>query len=223
MSEPVKKQNQTKPEGYSPKKPEIVNLMDDAQNANQKEFTRHESFEYRFDVVEFPENIKVAGVPCHYGGLAEGEYIGEYETKYEPVMKNAEYAYEPYTYVDAWFSSLCENGERIYGCLVKSLDNLPEGIVGGEIGVKKFLVMTVRGNSWNDNGEGIGHLNSPWLNDNFRKLVPDEFKDALYPPNNGYHFLVEREGIETFTMSHIESVSANYKTVIEKKFYAPMK
>jgi len=227
MSEPIRKAGKN-PESYSPKKPEIVNMMDEAQNAKQNEFTRYESFEYRFDVVEFPENIKVAGVPNYYGGLADGEYIGEYETKYESIMRNAEYVYEPYTYTDVWSSVLgikrehsWTSGNRIYGCLVKSLDNLPEGIVGAEIGVKKFLVMTVRGNSWEDFDKVANHPV-----DNFRELVPNEFKDAIYPPiqDVNWHFQIDGiDGNETFYMSYIESITPDCGAVKEKKFYAPMK
>jgi DNA-binding transcriptional MerR regulator len=177
-----------------------------------------------FNVVEFPENIKVAGVPCHYGGLAEGEYIDEYETKYESIMRNLEYVYEPYTYVDVWSSVLgikrehaWTSGDRIYGCLVKSLDNLPKGIVGAEIKIKKFLVLTARSDSWDD----IIHLDNK-----FKELMPIEYADSLYPPIKEVNHHFQIEGIdenETFYISYIESNTPNCGAVKEKKFYAPMK
>ncbi|MCL2641119.1 MAG: sigma-70 family RNA polymerase sigma factor, partial [Phycisphaerales bacterium] len=185
-------------------------------------FTRHKLFEYRFDVVEFPESLKVAGVPKYHGG--HDDFVGEYYRKFKPLMKNR---YEPYTEICVWSSLLgeqransWESGDRIFGCLVMSLDDLPEGIVGADIRVKKFLVMTVRGDSW----EKCGAVGYP--TDLFKELMPKEYKDALYPPIQevNWHFQIGRDDV--FFMSYIESereIKTNPDAVIcERKYYAPL-
>lgn len=196
------------------------------QNAMQNKFTRYKSFEYRFDIIEFPESLKVAGVPKYHGSISD--FVGEYFQKFEPLMKNTDYIYKPYTIICVWSSLLgekrinsWESGDRIWGCLVNSINNLPEGIVGAETGLKKFLVMTVHGNSWDD-CEAVNHPV-----DNFKELMPDEYIDILYPPIQkiNWHFQINAD--DNFYMSYIESdneININSNAVIyEKKYYAPLK
>jgi len=227
MSEPVKKLNQTNPEGYSPEVPKLVNMMEDAQNVNQNEFIRHGSFEYRFDVVEFPENIKVAGVPEYHGGFGDG-YIAEYQQKYDSIMRSSDNSFKPYTPVDMWASALgierehpWTSGNRIMGCLVKSLDDLPDGLIGAEIDAKKFLVMTVRGEKF----ENCQICQYPIENDMFRKLIPVEYADAICPPIEGckWHFVLNND--ETNCMSYWEIFDDSFQEPgsVTVKFYAPMK
>ena len=216
--------------------------------ADENEFARHENFEYRFDVVEFPETLKVAGVPR--GGGNNFDYVEEYFRNFEPLMKNLKTVYEPYTVICVWSSLLgekransWESGDRIWGCLVKSLDNLPEGIVGADLGLKKFLVMTVRAGSWDDiEGKVVGYPT-----DKFKELMPEKYADALYPPIEkvNWHFQIDDE---TF-MSYMEAdreIKTNPKPtprdapliiveaddeikpapdteIFERRYYAPLK
>ena len=214
---------------------------------NQNAFTRRENFEYRFDVVEFPESVKVAGVPKYHGGV--DDWIGEYHQKYEPLLKDADTIFEPYTVICVWSNLLgekrknaWESGDRVWGCLVKSLDNLPEGVSSADIGLKKFLVMTVRAGSWDDLDKVVA-----FPVDNFKALMPKEYADALYPPIQevNWHFQIDDE---TF-MSYMEAdrdIKTNPKPatqdapliiveagneitpapdaeIFERKYYAPLK
>lgn len=198
----------------------------ETQNAEQNKYNRYKSFEYRFDVIGFPEGLKVAGVPKYHGGIID--FVGEYFQKFEPLMKNMDYIYKPYTIICVWSSLLgekrlnsWESGDRIWGCLVNSINNLPEGIVGMETGLKKFLVMTVRGNSWDD----CDAVNHPV--DNFKELMPEEYINVLYPPIQeiNWHFQINAE--KNFYMSYLEAeneINTNPDDVIyERKYYAPLK
>jgi hypothetical protein len=195
-----------------------------SQNLNQNIFTRFKSFEYRFDVIEYPEALKVAGVPKYHGNTQD--FIGEYFVKFETHMKNINIVYKPYTIISVWSSLLgekrensWESGDRIWGCLVNSLNNLPEGIVGADTGLKKFLVMTVRGNSWED-CEAVSHPV-----DYFKELMPKEYIEVLYPPIRevNWHFQIN----ENSCMSYIETeneINTNPEVIIyERKYYAPLK
>jgi len=220
-----------------PKNQENLNMVNepamDGREANrpaesdksQNGFTRYKSFEYRFDVVEFPEGLKVAGVPKYHGGY--DDFIGEYYRKFEPLMKNR---HEPYTEICVWSSLLgekransWESGDRIWGCLVTSLDGLPEGIVGADIRVKKFLVMTVRADSW-EKCDAISHPT-----DLFKELMPKEYThaDALYPPISEINWHFQIDGDDVFFMSYMESdreIKTNPDVVTcERKYYAPLK
>lgn len=195
-----------------------------SQNSNQNKFTQFQSFEYRFDVIEYPEALKFAGVPKYYGNISD--YIGEYFLKFETQMKNMDIIYKPYTIISVWSSLLgekransWESGDRIWGCLVNSLVNLPEGVVGADTGLKKFLVMTVRGNSWED-CDAVGHPV-----DYFKELMPKEYIEVLYPPipEVNWHFQIN----ENSYMSYIEAdkeINTNPDAIIyERKYYAPLK
>ncbi|HWT75942.1 MAG TPA: hypothetical protein VN258_14655 [Mobilitalea sp.] len=196
------------------------------QNLSQNKFTRFKSFEYRFDVIEYPEGLKFAGVPKYYGNTSD--FIGEYFQKYEQHMKNMDYIYEPYTIISVWSSLLgekransWESGDRIWGCLVNSLGNLPEGIIGTDTGLKKFLVMTVRGNSWED-CDAVSHPV-----DNFKELMPKEYIEVLYPPIQEVNWHFQINANENSYMSYIEAdkeINTNPDAVIyERKYYAPLK
>ncbi len=196
------------------------------QNTNQDEFIRYNSFDYRFDVVEFPESLKVAGVPAYHGGISD--FVGMYYKKYDLLMQNSDYTYEPYTVMCVWSSLLgeqrknsWESGDRIWGCFVKSLDNLPEGLIGADLKLKKFLVMTVRDSSV-ENTNVVSHPV-----DNFRELMPKEFINAIYPPIQEVNWHFQIDGDETFYMSYLEidrEINTNSDNVIyEKKLYAPLK
>jgi len=70
----------------------------------------------------------------------------------------------------------------------------------------------------------VGHPN-----DTFKKLMPQEYADVLYPPIQevNWHFQIDREGEETFYMSYLEAereINDDPDAVIyERKYYAPMK
>ena len=58
-------------------------------------FTKHKTYEYRYDLVEFPETLKVAGIAKYHSGTAD--FVDEYCGKYEARVKAAGLALEPYT------------------------------------------------------------------------------------------------------------------------------
>ena len=191
------------------------------------EFKKYENFEYCFDVVECPENIKVAGVPKYHEGGFEDDYITEYQQKYDLMMRNSDNSCKPYTPADIWASALgiereCPwtNGNRIMGCLVKSVDNLPDGLIGAEINAKKFLVMTVRAEKYDD----CLVCNYPIEADMFRKLMPAEYADAICPPIEGckWHFVLNND--EATCMSYWEAYDDRLQESgsVTVKFYAPM-
>ena len=116
---------------------------------NPNEFKKVRRAEYRFDVVELPESLKVAGVPKYYAGIED--FVDEYFVKYDSVMKESPIALQPYTVICVWSSLLgepkpnsWESGDRIWGCLVNSLENLPEGF--GDDGAR----------------ENVGRLRNGW-------------------------------------------------------------
>ena len=193
-----------------------------------KKFEKHENFEYRFDVVEYPENIKVAGVPKYHEGGLEDNYITEYQQKYDLIMRNSDISCKPYTSANIWASALgiereCPwtNGNRIMGCLVNSTDNLPDGLIGAEIDAKKFLIMTVRSEKYED----CEVCNYPIENDMFRKLMPVEYADEICPPIEGcmWHFVLNNN--EATCMSYLEVFDEKVQEsdCVTVKFYAPMK
>ena len=104
---------------------------------------------------------------------------------------------------------------------MNSTDNLPEGLVSADLGISKWLVMTVRGKTSRDCNVADYPIND------FLELIPQEYKDAVYPPIKEVNWHFQIDGDKTYYMSYIESerefTNEAGEVVHEIRYYAPLR
>jgi len=193
----------------------------------------------RMETIEHTDTVKIAGVTSD--GLPNFQNIGAFHEKYAPLLKGK---YTPYTEFGI-SSNIPGEGFYTYGCQVDTINDIPEGMIGFDTGLKKFACLTFRVQSGNDindlvggdDGPGNGmqlaseYLQNVWLPKNKDKIYGIQ-TDSDYPlgffievkkPN--YELKNARKGLETsYRLSWWIEV---YKTCIEETpemcFYIPLK
>ncbi|WNS41957.1 hypothetical protein [Paenibacillus sp. MMS20-IR301] len=148
---PAPKTNGT-PEGYRPAvKPDIISSV---EKKAENRFQSYKNIEYRMDIIEYPESLKLAGVPISsYPNFAN---IDHYHAHYKAQMMDR---CAPYTEV-GFSGGNAEHYDYFFGCQVKSLDDLPEGLAGIDTGLTKFASITFRASSAEElvgGNEGAGN------------------------------------------------------------------
>lgn len=139
MSETAKKPNQASPEGYQPKKPEVLSVVEETL-INDRGYSVYKDIEYRIDIIELEEPLKFAGVTSKNN--PDFQNIEKYHNEFSEDMKER---HLPYTEV-AMFGTMTDDPDYIFGCQVDSLEGLPDGLLGIDTGLKKFAAMTFRAN-----------------------------------------------------------------------------
>ena len=120
----------------------------------------------KVELESYPETFKIAGLPYQ----DENEEIRIYHDNYVGKVPNQ---YDPYTEIGLGIFGP-DYGNYLFGCRVSSLDDLPDGFVGVDTGVKNFAVVTFRAEteekllgSATDAGEAMGtakeYIKNVWL------------------------------------------------------------
>lgn len=188
-----------------------VNAMD-----NERKFETFKNIRYRFDTLVLPESLKFVGLST------KGDFskIEIYHEKFSSIVDDKVI---PYTEIGVWENMTSENGEYdyVYGCLVNSLNNISEGLVGADTGFTKFAVMTVKCDSvdklFEDETFRTAHYN-------FMSLLPPEYTDKVCPPAHGQTKGFATVGdVKARDTSLIEIYPADLFEKIEVCFYIPLK
>lgn len=128
-------------ESYSPNEiPEIISAVEKRQS---NKYEAYKSIELRMDCIELSESLKLAGVPL--SRYPNFENIGVFHDKYKQKMMNR---YAPYTEVGYSGTFNNEAGwDYIFGCQIRNMEDIPDGLVVLDVGVKRFAEIIFRANS----------------------------------------------------------------------------
>ena len=214
MSEPVKKPGQ-QPESYDPRTPEIVSMMEGAQDSHA--FECFENIQYRYDYLELSDSLKFAGLPVGENQKKKGYTIEAFHQKYQHLIQHIS---EPYSEIHLWNNMTRKKGEWVYGCLVNSLDDLPKGIVGADTGWTRFVAMTIRCETLAellDQAVTWGHYNTG-------THMPEEYKDQVRSPAPGEWRGYSTIGVPAGCTSNVEIYPTSlHSGRPEMYFYIPLK
>ncbi|WP_058301521.1 hypothetical protein [Gorillibacterium timonense] len=206
------------PEGYGPgEKPELIQVFE------QKAATPYQTYktiEYRMDDVEYPDSFKMAGVP--YSLYPDFANIGRFHDEYKALMMDR---YAPYTEVGI-SRSFGESYDYLFGCQVESLDELPEGLIGIDTGLKRFASITFRAPSQEElvgGSDGPGDamviatefLKEVWLPEHLDEVAPIVDWDS-----SCFEIKI---GEETYHMNLIEVYKVELDVDAEMCYYIPLK
>lgn len=214
----AKKENQNK-ESYSPKeRPEIISFAE--KSADDKKYETYKNIEYRMDMVELAESFKLAGVSSENNPNFQN--IGKFHDEFKSIMMDR---HAPYTEVGISGSMTNPKGEYIFGCQVDSLDNLPDGLVGFDTGLKKFASITFRSNTAY---ELVGGADGPG---DGMQAASEYIKEVWMPDNmdKAYHAYLEhlmfeiKEEDKHYWVGMIEVYKVELDDEPEMCFYIPLK
>jgi len=175
-----------------------------------RNFEKFENIYYRYDYMKLSESLKFAGVPSK---------VETYHKQHEHLVQNK---FEPYTEIHLWNNMTNKNGDWIYGCLVTSLNNQPEGILGADTGWTRFVVMTIRCDTVEELLKGPA---IEWGHHNTCTYLPDVYKEQVTPfapgATRGYSTI---GGTEIGSTSNVEIYPVDIRNgVPEMYFYIPLK
>ena len=157
-----------------------------------KQMTVYKDILVKMEIIELPETLKFAGLTRMSlpNDLPYFQNIPTYHEKYKPLMISR---HTPYTEIGLGSNV---TGGYAFGCQVDSIDDLPDGLVGLDTGLTKFVCLTFRVQPGDDlvgdlnsGGHGMGVASeylSEWITKN---------KDLIYnrnPDNHGF-FEVKKE------------------------------
>ena len=158
-------------------------------NENTK-MTAYKDILIKVERVNYPETLKIAGVPWQddFGN------IGDYHKNYLSRLPNK---YEPYTDAEISFRS-GSYGQWIFGGRVTSINNLPDGMIGIDTGYKTFDVLTFRAT---DLDTLLGDENEAG---DAMKTAGDYIKNVWYPAHKnetdsndgGEKYIMSVDGVE---------------------------
>jgi len=170
--------------------------------------------------VEYPESLKFAGVPLSlYPDFAN---IDRFHTGYKAQMLDR---YAPYTEI-GFSGGTPERYDYFFGCQVRSLDNLPEGLVGIDTGMTRFACITFRANSaeelvGGEEGPGNGmktahtYIKEVWLPEHRDEVAPIvDWDSTCFEIQNNEHFQF---------MNMIEIYKVELDVAAEMCYYLPLK
>ena len=214
----AKKENQNK-ESYSPtERPEIVNFAE--KSADNSKYQTYKNIDYRMDLVELPESLKIAGVSSI--NHPNFENIGLFHDDFKAIMMDK---HTPYTEIGISGSMVSPEGGYMFGCQVDSLDNLPDGLVGFDTGLKKFASITFRSNTAFElvggaDGPGDGmqtasnYIREVWMPENMDKVYFTIMEHLLFEI---------KEEDRTYWTGMIEVYKVELDDEPEMCFYIPLK
>lgn len=213
----VKKKKQN-PESYRPSEmPEAIRTV--SESAKHRKYETYKNIEYRMDTVQLPETLKFAGVTS--ADHPDFENIGIFHDQYKTLLYDR---YAPYTEIG--FLGETEQGlDYLFGCQVDSLENLPEGLIGFDTGLKHFAVITFRaatayelvggkdgpGDAMFTAGE---YLQKIWLPANLDKVHEVDI-DNIY-------FYIKQDD-KNYHMKMLEVYKVSLEDEAEMCFYIPLK
>jgi hypothetical protein len=189
----------------------------------------------KMEIIEMPETLKFAGVTSV--GLPNFQNIGVFHEKYKPMLEKEN---NPYTEIGL-SGDMCKNdGWYIFGCLVDSIDNLPDGLVGVDTGLNKFACLTFRVQKGGDlvggdDGPGEGMKMAGEYLDTVR-IQKNRDKLYNYQTGDGHSFYEIKKSEKNYRVANLpmdgleESYKAYlfeiYKTNIEEEpemcYYLPL-
>lgn len=210
----VKKPN-TKPESYSPsEEPEVVSNA--KKLFESKKYDVYKDMPYRFDMLELPETLKITGIARkHDWSFAN---IKEFHKNYSEAMKEK---YLPYVELGVTSNIKNTDADYIYGCIVDSLDDIPDGLYSFDTGLKKFAVMTFRANNAEELVASDKHGMSLAYEYLAQHWIPEN-KNIVIELNDYFQFKNDYNG-KTCDMSIFEVYKCDIQNEPEMSFYIPLK
>ncbi|MEO3945680.1 hypothetical protein [Gorillibacterium sp. CAU 1737] len=214
------KKTSSHPEGYGPgEKPELIQRIEQ-KAANP--YQLYKTIEYRMDYVEYPDSFKMAGVPLSL--YPEFGNIGRFHDVYKSLMMDR---FAPYTEVGIGTSKgFGEGYDYVFGCQVRSLDQLPEGLIGIDTGLRRFASITFRAPSQE---ELVGGSDGPGdamvtATDYLKEVWLPEHKEEVASIVDWNSLCFEiRMGEETFYMNPMEVYKVELDVDAEMCYYLPLK
>ena len=184
-------------------------------------YQAYNGIQYRMDVVELPQTLKFAGVKnSDFPNFAN---IGKYHDNFKAQMKERN---TPYIEIGVC-GNMLNKGDYIFGCVVDSLDNLPDGLVGFDTGLTKFAVITFRSPNA---GELVGAADGPGngmrdASEYIKTVWMPENKDSTigYQPGDLMTFDIEANGKTYRLFGMIEIYKNEIAKIPEMCFYIPLK
>jgi hypothetical protein len=207
------------PESYIPnERPEIVSLAEKVASA--KKYQEYKDIEYRMDIILLPESLKLAGVTSENNPNFQN--IEKYHNEFKAIMRDR---HTPYTEIGISGNMTNQNGDYIFGCQVDSVDNLPNGLISFDTGLKKFASITFRAKTAYDlvggaDGPGDGmktageYIKEVWLPENM---------DAVYNVNLEHMFFDIKTEDKDYCLFMIEVYKVELTDEPEMCFYIPLK
>lgn len=206
------------PESYNPsERPEIISA---AEKKSGKKYETYKNIEYRMDRIELSESLKFAGLPLSiYPNFAN---IGKFHKEYKSKMLDS---YAPYTEVGYSGTYGGAKWDYIFGCQVRSLDDLPNGLICFDTGVMRFASITFRANSTyelvgDDKGPGDAmvtageYIKEVWLPEHMDEVNIADLKNMCFEIKNGD---------KSYYTNMIEIYKVELKDDPEMSFYIPLK
>lgn len=209
----------SKSESYSPnEEPEIITAV---RKSSSNKYETYKNIELRMDYIELQDSLKFAGVP--YSVYPNFANIDKYHDEYKSKMMDR---YAPYTEVGAGYSCANTSGwDYIFGCQITNMDEIPEGLICFDTGVRRFAVITFRANSvqelvGGENGAGDAmvkateYIKEVWL--------PKHMKEVNIVDLKGLVFEITFDDMK-YHMNPIEIYKVELKDDPEMCYYIPLK
>jgi len=166
------------------------------------------------EIIEQPETIKVA---CLKG---RGFAFGEFEEQYKPLLIDK---HTPYSSV-GFFTDYFGGETYVVGCIVDTLDNLPQGLEPMDTGIKRFASITFRAVSeeklvGGEDGPGEGmqmageYIEKIWMPEHKNEVIGSSKKDC-------YELTVDGR---TYQLGTFEVYKTDLTLEPEMCFYIPLK
>jgi len=174
----------------------------------------------KVETIELPETLKILALSNE--NMEGFENIGKYQENFKHLVADR---YSPYTEVGL-SSDFAPNSWYAFGCQVQTLGNIPEGMVGIDIGANKFMCLTFKllpgSTAWDLVGGATGpgdgmqtageYLTTQWIPKNEKNLL------GYYTWEHGYGFNIGSNKI----YSPIEVYKADIQKEPEMCFYLPL-
>jgi AraC-like DNA-binding protein len=168
----------------------------------------------KVEIIELPKTIKVACLKGH------GFAFGEFEEVYKPQLFDR---HTPYSSV-GFFTDYFGGETYVVGCIVDTLDNLPEGLDPMDIGVKRFASVTFRAVSaeklvGGEDGPGDGMITAgEYIDKVWRPQHKDEVIGSSKP---GCYEITSND--RTYQLGTFEVYKTDLSVEPEMCFYIPLK
>ncbi len=206
------------PESYSPGElPQIINAVEKAAGNHYEDY---KSIEFRMNYIELADSLKLAGVP--YSLYPDFANIGRFHDVYKHKMMDK---CAPYTEVG--YSGTCTEAgfDYIFGCQIRSMEDIPEGLICIDTGVKNFAEIAFRAKSvfelvGDDKGPGQAmivageYIKEVWL--------PEHMDEVNITDLDHMCFKIGSKD-KPYYCGMIEIYKVEFDHDVEMSFYIPLK